>query len=280
MDKLILKRRVVSGDPATAVEFLVHYSSLSKTVVKEVMNKGGAWLQPSGKRSLTRLRRATKPLKTGDYLELHYDRNVLSKTCDPGLCLHQNKLYSVWYKPAGQLAQGNQYSDHCSLMRQVEIMSASNAEVYLIHRLDREAAGIMLFAHTKNSAAKLSSLFAQNQINKQYRVQTKGDIGKVKGITGEIHLPLDGKSAATFYEVISYNASDDISTLEVTLKTGRYHQIRRHFAMLGFPVIGDPRYGSENKNREGLRLIAYALSFLCPYTKRQVNFEFKDDKGF
>jgi tRNA pseudouridine32 synthase/23S rRNA pseudouridine746 synthase len=50
------------------------------------------------------------------------------------------------------------------------------------------------------------------------------------------------------------------------MRTGRRHQIRRHFAMAGFPVVGDPIYSKGNKNRSGLKLAACGLEFTCPFT--------------
>jgi len=58
----------------------------------------------------------------------------------------------------------------------------------------------------------------------------------------------------------------------VQIRTGRLHQIRRHFDLIGHPVMGDPRYGTGNKNKEGLQLEADQLRFICPFAKREVVF--------
>jgi tRNA pseudouridine32 synthase/23S rRNA pseudouridine746 synthase len=58
------------------------------------------------------------------------------------------------------------------------------------------------------------------------------------------------------------------------MRTGRKHQIRRHFEMIGHPVIDDPRYGKDNKNTEGLQLVATALEFECPFNKKRMVFEY------
>ncbi len=79
-----------------------------------------------------------------------------------------------------------------------------------------------------------------------------------------IQIPLDDKLAITEYKVGSYNSSSNTTRVDVIIRTGRKHQIRRHFEMIGFPVMGDSRYGKGNKNTEGMKLTATALEFECP----------------
>ena len=132
----------------------------------------------------------------------------------------------------------------------------------------------MLIAHSKEAAARLSELFQKNLILKKYRVEVLGDLaGRCR--KGTIDLPLDGKTANTEYEFESYDPASNTSTADVTIRTGRLHQIRRHFDMIGFPVKGDPKYGKGNKNKEGMKLVAYALQFVCPFKREEVRFESK-----
>jgi tRNA pseudouridine32 synthase/23S rRNA pseudouridine746 synthase len=144
-------------------------------------------------------------------------------------------------------------------------------EFFLIHRLDREAEGLMLIAHAKDAAARLSELFQKNLIIKKYRVEVLGNLGE-RSCKGIIDLPLDGKTALTEFEVESYNKDSNTSMVDITIKTGRLHQIRRHLEMIGFPVIGDPKYGKGNKNSEGMKLVAYSLRFRCPISNREVEY--------
>ena len=66
---------------------------------------------------------------------------------------------------------------------------------------------------------------------------------------------------------------------KVELHSGRHHQIRRHFDLIGFPVIGDPRYGMNNKNKKGMRLVAYALAFECPLGNGSVHVEIDPEEA-
>jgi tRNA pseudouridine32 synthase/23S rRNA pseudouridine746 synthase len=71
----------------------------------------------------------------------------------------------------------------------------------------------------------------------------------------------------THYALKLFDAQKNQSLVQVTPVTGRRHQIRRHFDMIGHPVMGDPRYGSGNKNKSGLQLSAIGLAFECPLGK-------------
>lgn len=233
------------------------------------MNKGAVFLKMKNNR-MKRLRRASTILKPGDQIEFYYDEHTLALKPPEAKCLNDRKHYSVWSKPSGLLAQGTPYGDHCSLMRQAELYFKSSRETFLVHRLDREASGIMLIAHSKDAAAKLSELFQKNLVSKRYRVEVLGNLGEYSRST--IDLPLDGKPSVTEFGVISYNPETNTSIADVSIRTGRLHQIRRHFDMIGHPVIGDPKYGTGNKNTEGLRLFAVALKFICPFLKQEVQY--------
>jgi tRNA pseudouridine32 synthase/23S rRNA pseudouridine746 synthase len=96
--------------------------------------------------------------------------------------------------------------------------------------------------------------------------------GRPPADSGRIELPLDGQAALTRYRVSACDATAGTCTLEVETDTGRKHQIRRHLALLGVPVIGDPRYGRGNKDPGGLRLTAHRLAFRCPFSGQPVEF--------
>jgi tRNA pseudouridine32 synthase / 23S rRNA pseudouridine746 synthase len=178
-------------------------------------------------------------------------------------CISDRGRYSVWFKPAGLLTQGTAYGDHCSLLRRVELFFKNKRQAFPVHRLDREAAGIVLVAHDKRTAGKLSRLFQQRSIVKRYRTQVLGDLAQKKA-KGSIQIPLDGKPATTEYTAGEYDPTSNTTMVDVVIRTGRKHQIRRHFELIGFPVMGDPLYGAGNKNTSGLKLIATTLEFTCP----------------
>jgi len=240
-----------------ASRLLANISGLSRTAVKDAMSKGAAWLKRG--KSQKRLRRSTFKGVAGDVLSLHHNPDILALIPPLPELIADERQYSVWVKPAGLLAQGSLEGDHCSLLRLAELQL--QREVKLVHRLDREAAGLMLIAHTGRAAAAFSALFATGKgdtIRKGYRIRVKG----VLAHAGEIASLLDGKSAVTRYRPVSDDGQR--SWLDVDLITGRKHQIRRHFAGLGYPVLGDPQYGQHNKDPNGLQLFAVSMGFTCP----------------
>lgn len=245
-----------------AVDALAAQSGLSKIQIKEAMKKGAVWLQKGKKQR--RIRRAKAMLNKGEKLHLYHDPELLACHAEPPVLVEDLGTYSVWQKPAGLLAQGTKYGDHCALLRHVELAFSPARKVFLIHRLDREATGLMLIAHQPHIAAQLSQYFQSNTIKKNYRIQVRGESPE----QGSFDDLLDGKSAKTIFTRLQYDAEKHLSTVDVELQGGRYHQIRRHFAMHELPVMGDPRYGKNNKNTTGLALCAYQLAFVCPQSQQ------------
>ena len=237
--------------PATAVEALAEAAGLSKSAVKRAMGAGAVWTLEKGRR--VRLRRATRQLPAGVKLWLNYDAELLARTAPPARLLRREKGWSVWFKPPWLLTQGNEWGDHLSLLRQAE--KALGRQVWLVHRLDRETAGLVLLAHHRQAAAWLSEQFRQRRVDKGYRAWVHGRL------TGEgvLDAPLDGRPAVTRWRALTYDAGRDWSCVDITLETGRLHQIRRHFAGAGHAVVGDPRYGGGDA--VPLQLVAWRLGF-------------------
>jgi tRNA pseudouridine32 synthase / 23S rRNA pseudouridine746 synthase len=264
--KIIINKTVLAGDPLQSCEFLALHTGLPKARIKDAMNKGAVWICRKG-RGRERLRRATSVLKPGDNVELFYDQAILSMNLPQARCLMDLGHYSIWDKPAGLLTQGTEYGDHCSLLRQVEMSFSPRRGAYPVHRLDREAQGLVLVAHTSQAAGELSILFQGRAIIKRYHTEV---LGLLEQDLGTVGTSLDKKPALTRYSVLSRDPDTDISTLLVEIETGRLHQIRRHLASIGHPVMGDPRYGKGNKDGKPMRLIAFALEFQCPFTGRKI----------
>lgn len=255
-----------------AVDVLAEKSGLPKARIKYAMAKGAVWLKRNGKEK--RLRRVSAELFPGDVLALAYDARLLALTPPAPQLLADEKQYSVWIKPAGVLAQGTREGDHCSLLRIAELQTGR--ETFLVHRLDREAAGLMLIAHTGKAAGVLSKLFADHTagittIDKRYRVEVRGELPT----EGHIQQKLDGQAASTRYRHIAFDAARNTSLADVLIDSGRKHQIRRHLAGIGHPVLGDPQYGEGNSDARGLQLFAVQLKFVCPLTKATRDYRYE-----
>jgi len=240
---------------------------LSRQQLKQAMQKGAVWLKPAGRKTQKRLRRVTHMLKTGDTLALYYDEELLARKSSAATLVADEGNYSIWDKPSGMLAQGTLYGDHCSLLYFVEQHFHPHRPCFLVHRLDSNASGLMLVAHSDRAAAALSALFQQRAIAKRYQVTVEGLLDKNITLINEA---LDNKEAITRIEQNTHY-KDERSELTIGIETGRKHQIRRHLAMVGHPVIGDREYGS-TITREPLQLRATELSFICPLTKQNRNY--------
>jgi len=272
--RIVIRRRVTDEDPDRIADLLALHSGLSKRAVKDAMVKGAVWLiRPRGPRG--RVRRASTVLRCEDRVELFYDAGLLARVPPPGRCLLQNSRYSVWLKPAGLLAQGSDYGDHCSLLRQVE-QARPRDDVHLVHRLDRETVGLMLLAHDREAAGLICGLFRSGAVVKRYRARVLGDVRASLGDSGLLDRAVDGRVARTEFRVLAVAAGG--TDVELTLVTGRTHQIRRQLAEAGHPVLGDPRYGRGNKNREGLMLVAHTLELDCPFQGQRMRVALDPDE--
>lgn len=249
-------------------DLLQKMTPLSVTEIQNVVDKGGVWIQKNSRGKILRIRSLKEMLSSDDFIQVFYDPNVLKLPTPKDIELvYENQNYGVWIKPAGVVPQGSQASDHASLLRYVEIQKRH--EVFLVHRLDRETTGLMIIAYNSKSAARLSELFQNNQIKKEYETICLGTMGPSQ--SGTIDASLDDKKAVTHFKVIE--SSNNQSLLKVTIETGRLHQIRRHLDFIGHPVMGDPKYGKGNKNRDGLKLVALSLTFIDPWLNKEVGFE-------
>jgi len=265
--RLSLRHHVVAGDPPGAADLLAKATGLSKGAVKDAMRKGAVQVGRSG-RSPNRLRRETATVRPGDVLEIHYDPELLALVPPEPRLVRDAVRWSAWVKPAGLLTQGTPFGDHASLLRLVE--KALDRPAFPVHRLDREVEGLVLVAHDPGCAAALSELFRSAKVEKRYRAVVLGDVAASRGEAGTVDEPLDGRSARTLWRVVPGEGAPGTTTLDVTIETGRQHQIRRHLEAIGHPVMGDPRYGAGNKNREGMRLVAVFLAFRDPFTGEEV----------
>ena len=246
-------------------------NALSKSALKQAIGKGALWLT-RGKHT-QRLRRLKKTLLNDDQLHFYYNEYILSTIVPEAKLVADLHDYSVWYKPYGMLSQGSKYSDHCTIARFAQQQLSPERPVFIVHRLDRAATGLILIAHSKKAARALSSMFEHRHINgrdnktlleKYYQIIVHGD--HRKNIQPQIITTnVDGKSAHSTFICLQYDKKKDQSLIEVKIDSGRKHQIRIHAASIGMPVVGDRLHGIATEHDEqNLQLCAVSLRFTCP----------------
>lgn len=263
-----------------ALDLIAQQTNLSKQNLKEYAQKGAVWITRKPNSKAERLRRLKKTLPTNQILDFYYNPELLNQQSPTPTLIADFESYSVWIKPRGMLSQGSKWADHTALYRWVEMNFQPNGQPrqsWIVHRLDRATHGLMLIAHSKKMAASLSRAFEENQVHKTYQAIVWGDY---PAETQSIHLPIDNKTAVSHVKRLKYNAKKGISQVEVTIETGRKHQIRKHLSETGYPILGDRMYGNPQNDaqftdRPNLQLTAYKLCLQCPLTQKKICFTLK-----
>ncbi len=166
-------------------------------------------------------------------------------------------------------------------------------ETYFLHRLDRNTAGVMIFAKNTETEREILDAFRKRRVEKIYHALVLGKM-PAKHEVLSAYLRKDEKNArvrvsstpigeriVTEYEVLVENG--ETSLLKITLHTGKTHQIRAHMAYFGHPVVGDEKYGDEIYNRSHhvmrQQLIAKSLRLTCEGRLSYLNATFSSERS-
>ncbi len=282
-DKFYLHIKITTTNESSAINALkigCQEQGIVLTVsqLKQAINKGALWLT-RGKHT-QRLRRVKKSLIQEDELHFYYNETILASEVTAAVLISDENDYSVWYKPYGMLSQGSKWSDHCTISRYAQQHLTPERPVFIVHRLDRAATGLILIAHSKSAARALSSMFEnrtldENSLEKHYQIIVHGDHSKNEQ-PQVISSDVEGKSARSTFICLAYNKMKNQSLIDVKIDSGRKHQIRIHAASIGLPVVGDRLHGVADENEaQNLQLCAVSLSFICPLSlnKKPINKE-------
>ena len=262
----------ISDNEKNAVDWLAAESGLSKSLIKQAMNKGAVWL--TSKYGTQRIRRASKILDTGNQLHFYYNTEVLQQQIPAPELVSDEGSYSIWVKPRGVLSQGSKWGDHCTISRWIETNDNKQRPAYIIHRLDRAATGLMVIAHGRKVANMFAGLFARKKIRKTYQALVNGSFSDASDWV-KITSTIDDKPAVSLVHLIQYHEIYDRSLLEICIETGRKHQIRKHLSEFGHAILGDRPYGGGSD--QDLQLAAVSLGFQCPVTGDEKQYELAQD---
>jgi 23S rRNA pseudouridine1911/1915/1917 synthase len=180
--------------------------------------------------------------------------------------LFEDEHLVVVYKPAGLLSAPTPEGDSSNLQIQ---LSRRGGEVFVVHRLDLQTSGVLVYAKTRLANHALSEMFRAHDLTRRYDVFAAG---APPDEVFSVRQSLSGKAAVTHFRKLAQHAA--FCHLEATLETGRTHQIRRHLLSRGLPVLADPEYSRrEPWHPPRLALHAKHLAFVHPATSAPLAFD-------
>jgi len=205
--------------------------------------------------------------------------------------LYEDNHLLVVNKPAGVLTQGDQTGDE-PLVEQgkayIKKKYNKPGAVFLgvVHRLDRPTSGVIVLARTSKALARLNEQFKQRTVTKQYWALVGKDFNPPSNTLTHWLVRNAAKNKSTAYQkemplskkgVLHFTVKQELEhylLLEIELETGRHHQIRAQFSALGFPLLGDLKYGAKRSAPHGtIGLHARLLALNHPVTQERMVFE-------
>ena len=191
---------------------------------------------------------AAKPIKTFPKIDVVFeDDSLLAINKPAGLAVHEGRTVSKRYSLLGILE--TQYRDR-------------GIKPQLVHRLDKNTSGLLVVAKNQQTASELESCFETGKVDKEYLCLV---VGRLQMTEGKIDFSLRGRDdkpvrALTRFRVIKRFAA--VTLVRVAIETGRLHQIRLHFAKLGYPVVMDDQHGDFGFNKRFRKEFGLKRQFL------------------
>lgn len=199
--------------------------------------------------------------------------------------VYEDTHFVVVDKPCGWLSVSTNFENEKTVHAYLKQMYR---QVYVVHRLDQDTSGIMLFALSEEGFLGLKSLFKSHTIEREYIALVEGKMHSKKGTWKSflyedssyyVHStqdPSKGQLAITHYEELEPQGRNTL--IKLRLETGKKNQIRVHCQENGHPIVGDKKYGGKASKR--LFLHAHYLGFQHPITKKKMSFRSPVPKDF
>lgn len=217
--------------------------SLSRRQVKQALDRG--WVFVDGRVE----RRAGFPLCGGEELRVTVAAPVAPPPPAEATVLWRDAHLLALAKPAGLLSHPTVAAAASALDTARSILSGEE-EPILLHRLDKETSGVLLFASGRESNRKLSRQFSDREVSKTYLALVEGRPPAAFAVDNHLRAGVRGRTVAAnsggaraVTEFATLATGTVLALVEARPLTGRTHQIRCHLAGCGFPLVGDPLYG-------------------------------------
>ena len=201
---------------------------------------------------------------------------------DPLRLVHLDETLIVADKPSGLLSVPGKGEDRADCL--ISRLRAEYPDVLLVHRLDLDTSGVIIFARTRAAQADLGRQFEERRVKKVYLARVSGEM---RDDSGTVDLPLivdwpnrprqhvnheTGKPAQTDWRVV--RRGDGETRVRLMPRTGRSHQLRVHMAALGHPILGDPLYAQGPARDDHPRLMLHAESLRLRHPQTGVTMGF------
>ncbi len=225
------------------------------------------------------------PVAAGDLFSVNFDRSFVVFDNRRVKLVYEDEHILVINKGYGLLSMG---TDHIkdgtaySIMREYVKAHDPKAQVFIVHRLDRDTSGLMMIAKTREAKDVMQHNWSNMVINRKYVAVVEGIMENREGVVKsylaensqfEVYStdnPEKGQLAITRYKTIT--TGNGYSLVEYELDTGRKNQIRVHSKDMGHPIVGDRKYGAKTSPIHRLALHAMTLRFVHPITRKEMNF--------
>ncbi|MCC8417547.1 MAG: RluA family pseudouridine synthase [Rickettsia endosymbiont of Bryobia graminum] len=201
--------------------------------------------------------------------------SLANKLITEYLVYQDNNLYVI-NKPSSIATQGGS-KINLSIDDALQYLNSLGEDLRLVHRLDKDTSGILLIAKNYLASIKLMRAFQEKIIQKTYLAVTLGKLlkqeGEIRGMIAKSRVENyetmendeeNGKLAITHYKLLEFQKKSNISLIEFTPLTGRMHQLRFHAKILGCPIIGDIKYGSNESIALSKNMLLHAKKITLP----------------
>lgn len=268
------------SEPAQLLDFLITAMPMRKrTAIKSYLAHNQVAVNDTPQRQFD-LR-----LKPGDEVKVNLSREFRTFYNRRLKIVYEDDDIIVANKGYGLLSMGTDKAEKetaYNILRDYLKWKDPRNKIFIVHRLDRDTSGLMVFAKTIEAKERLQHNWNNMVLERKYLAVVEGKVepaeGEVRSFLAEnsryevysTDNPAEGQLAVTRYRTLK--AKNGYSLMEVELDTGRKNQIRVHMKDLGHPIAGDRRYGAKSSPIHRMALHAQTLRFVHPITRKDMNF--------
>jgi 23S rRNA pseudouridine1911/1915/1917 synthase len=278
--------KIVVEEPCVLMDLLLEkIQTHSKTKIRNLIKYGNVTIDDVA------AQRVDLDMQTGQVVEIHHPKRTPDRAL-PFHILFEDQYLLVVEKPIGVLSM-SKYEDKSdtflyAVNQSLRHRPPNQRRAYLVHRLDREASGIMVFAFSPEIKRTMQDNWDKTE--KLYYALVEGRPPQKEGVIQswlredrifKVYSCPEGPDAK--YAVTHYRAIEEYSKftlLEVRLETGRKNQIRVHLSEMGCPIVGDKKYGAKGNPIQRLGLHAFSFAFDHPVTGERMKLQISKPRSF